>query len=469
MDKKPYPSMCTVCICASIWCSFDVPLIPFWLVIKIFTVILNTPQFCFISCGKLLCPKYVLLTMPNHFEKIKNDLAPQLWSHCQAGHDDTVKDLLSKGADANIGVGNSLPLLIAAREGHEGVVQILLQAGAHVNVVTAEGTALEEATLNGRSKVLTMLFAAGACFPEYDKQGSQLLSLALCHKFNAAALVLLQHGADPNEAAATNKELNSALMLACPGCSMEVIDALIEAGAEVNVERNQATALSIARAHRRPEVAARLLLAGAEDRAPSQAHAHTEVGEGPNGTHRDLEEEHKWFLHHSPIQECLSDTRTPIKAKGLNQNQIVFNFDKFLERIQKDQTAHSHSKYFVSESFANVKVGSESFVYCERSLVRCRGEMTAIYRLYVRSPHSDFDGPGLVINDDIEACMICYKSTTALLRHCQSCGALVCERCSPGAAEIEQCRHLGPQRVCGLCCGGQAVVPALDQHVPPLT
>lgn len=114
----------------------------------------------------------------------------------RTGRVETVKILLAKGADINIGS----PLELAARLGHEEIVDLLIAAGADVDNGGMSSTPLPISIENGYFDIALKLIAAGA---------------------------------NPNQ---TNKYgIVPAIAMAAAQGSPEVIKALITAGADVNV------------------------------------------------------------------------------------------------------------------------------------------------------------------------------------------------------------------------------------------
>lgn len=78
-------------------------------------------------------------------------------------------------------------------------------------------------------------------------------------------------------------------------------------------------------------------------------------------------------------------------------------------------------------------------------------------RVYVLCPDSGtYFHVGWILNCDAENCMVCgtgFRSSSK--HHCRACGNVVCDKCSKHRAVVSPLDHLGPLRVCNLCCFGQ--------------
>lgn len=91
------------------------------------------------------------------------------------------------------------------------------------------------------------------------------------------------------------------------------------------------------------------------------------------------------------------------------------------------------------------------------------GKPRIVHREFVRY-NSKFMGVGLIVDKDINNCMICNAEFGILLHkhHCRCCGNLVCDTCSPSCVEIYEMRKLGPQRVCNQCYWGQVLIIVIE-------
>jgi len=116
---------------------------------------------------------------------------------------DKVKKLLADGVDVNAFHDETTPLCVAAGYGRDKLVELLLAAGANVNVP-------------GRPDMTPLMHACS----EGGKKGSKV------------ALMLIQAGADVNYV--RQDDGMTALKFAAKGCSPEVLQALIDYGAQVD-------------------------------------------------------------------------------------------------------------------------------------------------------------------------------------------------------------------------------------------
>ena len=208
---------------------------------------------------------------------------------------DCVNLLLRANADPNAALPNgTTPLMIAVHEGHLRVATTLLQAGADVNARCDDGaTALFAATSRGALTDVKMLLQAGAD-PNLEGHGAitpliaaaEFGSLSCCH-------ALIQGDADINARAADGSTAllgaadtgqrvvvqlllrNKAqmelatedgctpLFLAAQHGHVGIVDDLIAAGANLNAKRPDGTSvLQMARLYH-PEIAEKLVEAGA--------------------------------------------------------------------------------------------------------------------------------------------------------------------------------------------------------------
>lgn len=214
-----------------------------------------------------------------------------------AGDRDAVQAALAAGADPSRRVENNLPPLTnAAYEGHVEIARLLIEAGAELdprcrpNVICK---ALHHAAERGHAELTRMLLEAGADPDSRGPYGDVPLLYALAAGELETARILLELGADPDEpnvsgatpfggicglghsglvplALANGADLEARssfgrhesmtpLMLAAAGGHREVVELLVEAGADPSARSESGgTAATLAAEAGHPDVAALL-------------------------------------------------------------------------------------------------------------------------------------------------------------------------------------------------------------------
>jgi ankyrin repeat protein len=219
-----------------------------------------------------------------------NDLgATPLWAASQNGSEAMVKLLLDAGANPNAALLlGETPLMVAARAGKGAVAELLIAKDANINAHAARGqTALMWAVAQKHPDVVKILLAHGADFRARSDTWSEVMALpphgyleynrAIPHGNETALLfaarvddlesarLLVGAGADVNDADAWGV---SATTLAAHSDFEDVVEFLLEKGADPNAAAAGFTALHAAVMHRDEKMAAALLAHGADPNAP---------------------------------------------------------------------------------------------------------------------------------------------------------------------------------------------------------
>lgn len=214
-----------------------------------------------------------------------NDLgATPLWAACQNGSLEMVQILLEHGANPNAALlSGETPLMAAARAGKTAIVEKLLKNGANPNATaTRKQTALMWAVAQGHADAVKALLQHGANVHARSETWTNVMAVpphgylpynkAIPHGHDTALLFaarvgdlasarhLLAAGANPNDADAWGV---SALTYAAHSGFREFLDLLLEYGADPNNAKNGFTALHLAILRRDEPMALALLGKGA--------------------------------------------------------------------------------------------------------------------------------------------------------------------------------------------------------------
>jgi ankyrin repeat protein len=221
-----------------------------------------------------------------------NDLgATPLWAASQNGSEAMVRLLLEAGANPNAALlAGETPLMIASRSGYPAVVEQLIAKGANVNARgTRSQTALMWAVSEQHSDVVKVLLAHGADIQARSDVWSQVMAVpphgylpynktipaggetALMFAARvgdlASAKLLVAAGANTNNADAWGV---SAVTLAAHSGYRELVEFLLEKGADPNIAGPGFTALHEAIMRRDEKMVSALLAHGADANAPLQ-------------------------------------------------------------------------------------------------------------------------------------------------------------------------------------------------------
>ena len=211
----------------------------------------------------------------------RNDLgATPLWAACQNGSESMVRRLLTAGANPNAALLlGETPVMVAARSGSPAVVELLAAKGANVNARATRGqTALMWAVGQKHPEVVKALIAQGADIHARSDSWTEVMAVpphgyleynrAIPHGSDtalmfaarvddlASAKLLVAAGANVNDEDAWGV---SAVVLAAHSGFTDVVEFLLEKGANANSDRAGFTALHEA-VMRRDENLVRVLL-----------------------------------------------------------------------------------------------------------------------------------------------------------------------------------------------------------------
>jgi ankyrin len=219
-----------------------------------------------------------------------NDLGvTPLWTACQNGSEAMVRRLLAAGANPNakLTLGETM-LMEASRTGNAAVVEQLLNKGAEVNVRAARGqTALMWAVAQKHPDVVKLLLAKGADVRARSEAWSQVMAVvphgyldynrAIPHGDDTpllfaarvgdleSARLLVAAGADVNDADAWGI---SATTLAAHSGFADVVEFLLDKGADPSAAKAGFSALHLAIMRRNERIVTALLNHGADANAP---------------------------------------------------------------------------------------------------------------------------------------------------------------------------------------------------------
>ncbi|GMV93853.1 MAG: hypothetical protein AMXMBFR82_36310 [Candidatus Hydrogenedentota bacterium] len=147
---------------------------------------------------------------------------------------DVVKRLIELGANVNeqdkqFGY---TPLATATEVGDAKIVKMLIDAGADLKATDFIGqTPLCTAAMNGQTAVMKVLLDAGSDIRHRNAEGETILTMATWMDQAKAVEFLLERGADPNE---TGKNSPAPLLWAVAQDSQNLVKRLLDAGADPN-------------------------------------------------------------------------------------------------------------------------------------------------------------------------------------------------------------------------------------------
>jgi ankyrin repeat protein len=170
------------------------------------------------------------------------------------------------------------PLNVAADAGDLRIARQLLDAGAAADTVGADGLApLQTAVKTGHKQLVELLLGRGAALDICSKVCGTPLQTAVCAALQPDSSqdaldvlqMLLRAGANPNVAFPGGFEGCHLLHAAVSRCNVQVVQQLVQAGAELDASSTQGTPLQLAVRNNAGEVVGVLLKAGASPKVCS--------------------------------------------------------------------------------------------------------------------------------------------------------------------------------------------------------
>ena len=155
-----------------------------------------------------------------------------LMTAAMKGDKNIVQLLLDNGADANLqNKDNNAALHWAASKGYKDIVELLLDKGANVNLYNTNDTPLLIAAFKGDEDIVKLLLDRGADLNLKGKTGFTVLDVAKDAKIQDLIKQKKQ------------KELDDQFFKAVEDNDKEAAEELLKQGADVNIQRNELTAL----------------------------------------------------------------------------------------------------------------------------------------------------------------------------------------------------------------------------------
>ncbi len=191
-------------------------------------------MFGHVETARVLISKGVDVNATARSRRTVNEGATALAYAAALGDVDLAGALLEAGArpDARGQKGATFALLEAAANDDDAMLRLLLERGAEVDLAVAGGkTALHVAALCDASRAVAALVDAGAAIDaKTTGYGETPLSLACEHGHTAAALALIERGANARHTPRSTGS-GGCLQRAVQGRNAAVVGALVEAGA----------------------------------------------------------------------------------------------------------------------------------------------------------------------------------------------------------------------------------------------
>ncbi|XP_078602779.1 ankyrin repeat and SOCS box protein 13-like isoform X3 [Branchiostoma floridae x Branchiostoma japonicum] len=220
------------------------------------------PHFCGVFCSAMELGSFVGMVIFQVFFLLFTKCLLHYWSVMSMMHTaDKGRDKPSDD-DAQGGTwADRYPLHDAACCGQVLLLQKLVQEGANVNARTLNSfTPLHDACLGGHPGCVKILIGAGAQLNPRTIDGDTPLTFACSRGSVSCVKLLLNHGISPDPGLFTKSPLHEA----CFNGRHEVVEVLIEAGADVEtVDSQYGSPLHVVCSRNYPECVELLLRAGA--------------------------------------------------------------------------------------------------------------------------------------------------------------------------------------------------------------
>ena len=171
-----------------------------------------------------------------HLNAINKKVHTALMMASERGNSDAINVLLKAGADPNIidADGNTCLHFLVLQRCNKEVLEIIIDHGVHVNTMNKRNeTALMIASAKGNTDIIKVLLTAGADPNITDADGNACLHNSIYGNWEREVLqTIIDHGAHVN---ITNKEGHTALMIASRKGNIDGIKVLLEAGTDPSI------------------------------------------------------------------------------------------------------------------------------------------------------------------------------------------------------------------------------------------